>query len=268
MLGQASSPGSKGSEIARELDANDVSLLATLKKLAQASYVNDDGEPRQLQLLPPLTRDELEKLRSSLPCPLPSEVEEALLFSRGLENVEHTDGQVDLSGLSIQGQWLEDFAPHAVAIASDGCGNSWSLDLGPDSSHWGPVYYFCHDPPVIVYQFAHAEELLNELQRPPSDSDLGALIRHWADRIYAKDPMAQPYSQAIEGDEQLRKFAQPLGPGFHFIDLRHPKPGDGFNWGRFGPSTRVLRHAHLPLVAVEIPPKSRARSLWQRLWGK
>lgn len=235
-----------------------MSLLETLKRLAQTSF----------ELLPGLTPEEMEELRKSLPCPLPPEVEETLRYSRGLDNVEHTDGRVDLSGLSIEGQWLEDFAPHAVALAGDGCGNSWSLDLGPESQTWGPVYFFCHDPPVIVYQFATAEDFLNELPRRPSDSDLGAILREWTGRIYAKDPQALSHDQAMEGDELLRSFAQPLGPGFHFIDLRRPKPGDGFNWGRFGPNTRILRHASLPLVAVEIPVKSKSRSLWQRLTGR
>jgi hypothetical protein len=243
-------------------------LLETLKRLEKSAYTNDDGEQRAFKLLPPLSHAELKQLRKQLPCEIPAEVEEALLFSRGVQNVEHTDGSVDLSGLSVSGQWLEDFAPHAVAIASDGQGNSWSIDLSPDSKVWGPVYFFCHDPPVIVYQFAHADELLQQLQRPPAQSDLGAALEAWTHRIYRENPDVLSYAQALQGDDELKHFAQPLSAEWEFVDLRGAQPGSGFSWGRYGPETKVLRHSRLPIVAVEIPGRpSSGTPWWKKVFG-
>lgn len=243
-------------------------LLETLKRLENASYINDDGEQRRLKLLPPLSHAELKKLRKLLPCEIPMDVEEALLFSRGLDNVEHTEGTVDLSGLSIMGQWLEDFAPHAVAIASDGCGNSWSIDLGPDSKTWGPVYFFCHDPPVIVYQFADVNEFLQQMERVPSQSDLGEALQTWTQRVYRDNPNVLTYAQALEGDDELKHFAQPLTAEWEFIDLRRASAGDGFSWGRYGPDTKVMRHSRLPIVALEIPGKHvPGPPWWKKVFG-
>lgn len=169
--------------------------------------------------------------------------------------MEHADGTVDLSGLSISGQWLEDFAPNAVALAADGCGNSWSVDLGPESRTWGPVYYFCHDPPVIVYQFPSAAELLQELHRPPSQSDLGDILRDWSHRIYRMDALVVAHEEAIRRDRDPAEFATTLGAGFHYVDLRN----------RFGPETQILRHSRLPLVAVRIPAKE--TPWWRSIFG-
>ena len=35
-------------------------------------------------------------------------------------------------------------------------------------------------------------------------------------------------------DVDLRAFAKSVGPTYEFVDLRSPKLGDGFSWGRYG----------------------------------
>lgn len=232
-----------------------MSILKELQRLAGLTYTNDDGEPRQLKLKPPLAEQEWKVLRGQLPCPIPADVEEALGFSRGLDNAEHVSEGVDLSGLSISGQYLEEFAPHALAIADDGCGNSWSLDLQPHSKGWGPVFFFCHDPPVLIYQFASVLEFLQQLERTPQQSELGQACHNWRHRIWRDNPLVADHAWALGADAEMAIWAKELGPGWEFVDLRQPKPGDGVSWGRYGPDTELRRHPAVCIVAIRKPEK-------------
>lgn len=237
-----------------------------LRWLDGKSYTNDDGEPRHLRLLPPLTAAQIDQLAAGLPCPLPDDIRRALLFSAGLSGTEHVDDRVDLSGLSQSGQWLEQFSPHAVSIACDGCGNSWSLDLWPQSREWGPVFYISHDPPVVVFQCATVEKFLEQLVRQPKESDLGAPLQAWVDRIWGQNPGLLTPAQAAHKDPVLAAFAAELGEPWEFVDLRQPALGDGFSWGRYGPDTQLKRHPEERIVAMKRPP---ARpSLWSRLFKR
>ena len=63
--------------------------------------------------------------------------------------------------------------PYGLPIAADGYGNFWVVDLHPHTVHWGPIYFACHDPPVILYQADALEQFLAELFRmfkPPHQS--------------------------------------------------------------------------------------------------
>jgi hypothetical protein len=60
---------------------------------------------------------------------------------------------------------LEDVFPHAKEIAVDGCGNSWILDLTNDSKAFEPIFFPCHDPPVIVYQTDSLLHFVREVVR-------------------------------------------------------------------------------------------------------
>ena len=72
------------------------------------------------------------------------------------------------------------------------------------------------------------------------------------------------YAQCIDSeDEDLVAFAQSLGNDFLICDLRNPRVGDGFSWGRYGPRTVLKRFGDKRIFAYQIRP-----SLWQRLFGK
>ena len=124
-----------------------------------------------LKLLPPLGAAELAGLETRIPCPLPAEARELLAYSRGFENgpVE----SVEFSGLIDFG--MEEIFPCPIPIAHDGFGNYWVVDLTSGSRAWAPIYYFCHDPAVIVFQSASLAEFIEELLKlgnPPYKSAL------------------------------------------------------------------------------------------------
>ena len=162
--------------------------------------------------------------------------------------------EIDLTGRSFS-VGLEDLFPAGLPIAGDGSGNFWVLDLTPDAAWPVPVFFLCHDPPVLLYQSADLESFLSE---PSLDKD--ALFTVWR-----ANPGTLDHAAALAGDEELRAFAAQLDERFVFVDLRAPASGDGFAWGRYGPSTELRRHGCARLFACAEPaPKPRRRLFGRR----
>ena len=133
-----------------------MTLASTLRSLHGRRLRDEDGKEHVLELLPPADEGDLARLTAGLPGRLPDDVREALLVSKGLAG-----GPLEsFSLLDLEGFGLDEVFPHAYSIAHDGFGNFWVLDLLPDTVSWGPVFYACHDPPVIAWQAETIERFL------------------------------------------------------------------------------------------------------------
>src|SRR6266540_4177045 len=131
-------------------------LADTLEQLRGLELRDEDGAVEILELLPPATDAEVSALEARLPAALPADIRAALSVSIGLVN-----GPLEsFTLLGLNGFGLEEVFPSAHSIAGDGYGNFWVVDLHPDSRSWSPVWYACHDPPVIVYQASTVEQFL------------------------------------------------------------------------------------------------------------
>lgn len=223
--------------------------------------VNEDGEVEYLKLLPPLGAEELAGLETRIPCPLPAEVRELLMYSRGFENgpVE----SVDFSGLTDFG--MAEVFPRPIPIAHDGFGNYWVVDLTSGSRAWAPIFYVCHDPAVIAFQSASLAEFIEELLKlgnPPYKSALDEVHETAAFAIWNDLPGMRAAGEFHNAeDAALREFAAALDGDWLVADLRNAAVGDGFPWGRFGPRTANRRMAEEPVFAIQ------RKSLWKRLIG-
>ena len=83
--------------------------------------------------------------------------------------------------------------------------------------------------------------------------------------IWKHNLFAMPRSQALaSSDADLALFASSLSDDFEFIDLRNPKPGDGFSWGRYGPRTVIKRHGTKALFAYQ---RQEQKGWLSRLFG-
>ena len=60
-------------------------IIEFLKQTEGTVSVDKTGKLKALKLLPSLTHQELVSFETTLPCPLPEEMRELLLFSRGIE---------------------------------------------------------------------------------------------------------------------------------------------------------------------------------------
>jgi hypothetical protein len=222
--------------------------IEILKRAMRTERFDEDGDPIQLALLPPMTDGELEQLRARLPCVLPEHIVQLLKFCRGFDG--SPAHPVDLAGeLAYE---HEEIFPHGLPIAGDGYGNFWVVDLNANSVDFGPIYFACHDPPVIALQSISLASFLADLLI--SDSEDGSVIDFVHEQatftIWKADPLARTRAEAVRsGDAELKAFSDRLPERFLIADLRGADIGEGFSWGRFGSDTRILRLGALPIFA-------------------
>ena len=221
-------------------------------------------EPLKLGLS--LSLGEMDALERTLPCPIPPDVRDLLQSTRGYSN-----GPIELSFAGVAGGFgLDEVFPHPHAIAHDGAGNFWVVDLLPHSTGWSPIYYACHDPPVIVYQSDTLEHFVDEWLRlvtPPYASALREMHDDIVHRIWRDHPGAVPATSLRDShDPELRAFAATLSDACSVVDLRAAATGDGFAWGRYGPRTKLFRHGEAPLFAYQRAAKPKFS--WRKLLGR
>lgn len=240
-------------------------LVDALRSLAGLRLRDEDGEAHVLELLPPATEAEMQRLEAGLPAPLPDEIRAALRLTTGLAH-----GPLEsFSLLDLEGFGLEEAFPHAYSIAHDGYGNYWILDLRPEPGPWGPVFYACHDPPVIAYQAETIEAFLRDmvaLWQPGRRSPVDRMHEEDVHRIWRDhDSLLAPGDAVTSADPGLAAFAATLPPEARIADMRQAQPGQGFAWGRFGPRTEIRRAGGERLWAL-IPPEQKP-GLLRRLFG-
>ena len=243
-----------------------MTLADTLRSLEGLELTDEDGGKETIALLPPVSAAELDALERRLPAPLPAEIRDALRLTKGLAN-----GPLEsFSLLDLEGFGMEEAFPHAYSIAHDGFGNYWVIDLLSNSTSWGPIYYACHDPPVIVYQAAGVEQFLRDaiaMWQPGPRSPVDIVHEDATARIWEKNPLARPRDEVLTAnDPALRSFAESLPARALIADLRAATVGDGFSWGAFGPRTTIVRWDIEPVWAMTPPEKK--PGLLRRLFGR
>jgi cell wall assembly regulator SMI1 len=243
-----------------------MSLASTLRSLQGRRLRDEHGKEHVVELLPPADEAELTRLAASLPGPLPADVREALLVSKGLAK-----GPLEsFSLVDLEGFGLEEAFPSAYSIAHDGSGNYWVLDLLPGAASWGPVFYACHDPPVIAWQAENVERFLIDviaMWEPGARSPVNLVHQDVVHRIWREPEGVRPVAEVgSSADPLLAEFAASLPDSALVADLRQASAGDGFPWGRFGPRTEIRRAGRAHVWAL-IPPE-RKPGFWRRLFGK
>ena len=240
--------------------------VEAIRRAQEASLVDEDGDPVVLELAAPLSDSELEGLATEVGAPLPSELRAVLEYTAGIED-SALDG-IDFTGRSMSFEDRDVF-PLGLPIAADGFGNFWVLDLGPDETETAAVFFACHDPPIVLFQSSTLAEFLGEtfrMQKPPHSSLVADVHDDLLFNVWGTNPGTIDHAAALASDEQLSAFAAQLDDRFTFVDLRDPRVGMGFSWGRHGPRTEVRRHGLERLFAYA-PPEKKAGVL-SRLLGR
>jgi hypothetical protein len=242
-----------------------MSIISLLQEFDGREIGEDDhAEPIIGKLLPGLNQAEFKQLESIIPCRIPAHIFDLLSMTRG---VEPALDLMDFSGLSLQSYApLKDIFPTALVVAGDGLGNFWLVDLNEKSRDWGPVFFVCQKPAVVVWQAKTFEEFLSQIIAFASFEDGSAInlvYDNFAHRVAAENPNLISAEQAYHpGDPDFGLFVQSLKKGYQFIDLRNAKVGDGFSWKRWGDKTELLRNGNLRLFAYRKVP-----NFFQKLIG-
>ena len=144
------------------------------------------------------------------------------------------------------------------------------LDLLPGSTDWGPVFYACHDPPVIAYQAPSIEAFLRDVVAMPVDdprSPIDEVHERVVNRIWSENPgLRSPEEALASRDPALREFAATLPGDAMIADMRNARRGDGFSWGRHGPRTEIRRFGTERIWAIHRPPQK--PGIFSRLFGR
>ncbi len=214
--------------------------------------MNEDGIHSEFKLLPPLSDQELATLSSNVPCPIPADILGVLKFARGFDGTWL--GEVSFAG-QPEAFGLDWIFPHLLELARDGLGNSWVMDLTEDSVSWGPIFFACHDAPVIVFQTDNLLHFVQEVIRDgnkPWQSEINDVWDSLSDVIWAENPGVLSFAHCVQSsDPEIRTFAESLDETWQIIDLRNPVLGDGFSWGRYGPKTVVKRFGSRRIFAYQ-----------------
>lgn len=232
-----------------------------LRAAAASRLVDEDGSPVDLDLLPGLTEAEIAVVQAQYPVPLPAELVRLMSFTRGAGGLL----ELDLTGEphSIE---ISDLLPAGHPIAADGYGNFWLLDLTPDTTDVAPVFFACHDAPVLLYQApdlaTFVDEALKTLE-PPHRSQVDDVHEDRLYDVWRSQPGAVPQPVAVASqDAALREFAESLDSDWTIVDLRQRQVGMGVAWGSHGPGTRLARHGWERIFAYA--PDPRGRRSWRR----
>lgn len=240
-----------------------MSLVEILRDAKSRPLVSEDGEPVRMELFAGLEDRDIDRFAAGLPCPLPGEIRELLRFSRGFSGL--AADPVDFTGGDHLFEMPEVF-PHALPIAADGYGNYWVVDLFPDSESWGPIYFACHDPAVVLLQSPTLEHFLTELVRMETSPYRSLVDDVHEDRLFEvwrRNPGVREQVECLSStDPVIAGFARELDDSFQLIDLRDAGIGFGFSWGRYGPRTVVRRYGALPVFAYQ------KKGLLRRLLGR
>lgn len=217
--------------------------------------VDEDGDPVELGVAPGLSEDEIDALAAERGVKLPSELRDTLAYTSELEGPLE---RIDLTGRS-GGAEAEEVFPSGWPIAEDGFGNHWLIDITPAEPNVAPVFFVCHDPPVVLFQSPSLAHFLHEAFRmliPPHESLVDDVHEDRLFNVWGTNPGVIEHATAVaSGDADLRMFATELGERFLIVDLRSPEIGMGFSWGRFGPSSELRRHGDVRLFAYTKPQK-------------
>lgn len=242
-----------------------MTAIEHIKAAQAAKLVDEDGKPVTIALAPALTGTEIDNLEARVEQHLPEELRTLLSFCSGIDGC--LDG-IDFTGADMMFELREVF-PHGLPIARDGFGNFWVLDLTPHTTAVAPVFFACHDAPVVLFQSPDIATFIAEVFRknaPPYKSLVDDVPSDRLFNVWRKNPgvVDQP-SAAVSSDAVLRSFAMELPVHFQIVDLRNVSPGMGFSWGRYGPSTEVRRHGYERIYGYAKPPKT---GLFAKLFGR
>lgn len=229
--------------------------LEAIGRAQATGLVNEDGDKVEFELAPALPQADIELLADEIGVPLPRELRALLERTAGIDGGPLET--IDFTGRSLSFGAPETF-PSGLPIAGDGFGNFWIIDLTSDDVETAPVFFACHDAPVILYQSPDIGDFLHEAFRmlvPPHASAVDDVHEDRRFNVWRDNPGTLEHSAALAGDESLSAFAAELDDRFTFVDLRSPPVGMGFSWGRYGPRTELRRHGNERLFAYAPPEK-------------
>lgn len=133
--------------------------------------INEDGERYEITLLPGLNSEQISAFEKKIGFTLAPDIRELLEYTNGFEDGPLVAVDFTSSSDYVSVGEQSEFGWMTVGFAADGYGNRWGYVLNKDSRDLGPIYYFCHDAPIFLYQsrsFSHrnVQDVQPTIQEP------------------------------------------------------------------------------------------------------
>jgi len=217
-----------------------MTALERIKAAETRKFVDAFGDESEISLTPGVDKSRLQEIEGRLGAKLPEELREVLMYCGELEGLGM---EIDFTGEKMMfGQ--EDVFQHGHPILGDGFGNFWVVDVTPENTSEAPVFFACHDAPVILFQSDSLSDFLGEVFKRGEEqaSLLDAVSDDRLFKVWKKNPGLIKREEVIGSDDPvLSGFVESVPEHFHIVDLRKAQPGMGFSWGRYGPDTEIRR---------------------------
>jgi hypothetical protein len=176
--------------------------LEILRQAKADTLIDEDGQIVTLELPPGLPQTDLDDFAREVPCHIPPEVAELVGVCRGFYG---TIEQVDFTGRDLLFEF-EPALPNGLPIAADGYGNFWVVDLHPHTAKWGPIYFVCHDAPVILYQADSLVQFLSEqfrMFRPPHKNFVDDVHEDRLAHVWQTNPGVLSHEKCLRSDDPI-----------------------------------------------------------------
>jgi hypothetical protein len=241
-----------------------MTALEQLNLIKDERYVTEDGEEFGITLKAGLSDQQIDQLAARLPgSRIPPDIRQLLKHTSGF----FFPGLDDICFDGVDRFGFENVFPVSVELAGDGAGNFWIIDIN-NKGEWGPVFFVCHDPAVVVKQSENLAEFLeqvDELGKKPEQATLSVFLERTTTRIFMQEDGFMDIAAARSSEDRvLREFATGLPDTFIIADLRHEPIQTGFFWGKYGPEIdNALRHDEELLWGFEVKA---AKKPWWKFW--
>lgn len=243
-----------------------MSPLSQLQAIAQNKYLDEDDREFGIELLEPLSKEQINAFAQQCPTQsIPADIRELLGYASGF-----LFPPLDQIAFDCVNQFgMDQIFPCSIQLAGDGFGNFWILDISPDGN-WGSVFYACHDPAVIVLHSTDLTQFVrhvDEFGKDKTNAHLNIIHEKTAFSIWQNDNGFIEYNAACSSsDNILKEFASSFPSNYVFADLRDKPLSSGFAWGKFLSSIeKTVRHSSELLWAFE---KSSKKNFFQKLFSK
>lgn len=219
-----------------------------------APWLDADGNPSSVRLLPGLQPDVIRSLETTYPGILTLRMKVLLGTCCGLAGTEL--GAIDFTGCWFDEEPYTVFRP-ALTLAIDDAERRWIAEVGNHDLP-GPVWCVFSEPEVALYVSDDLATFVETVHEHTCKGKMRTWLRGlddqartvWSQRL----ALAMRPHEAFQSDRAIRGWQLGLPFNAYVYDLRAPRAARGWPYGVAGPSGRLYRCERLPVFAVAGSP--------------
>lgn len=213
-----------------------------------AIHIASDGQECTVQLSYGMDEKRIRQFKEQAPwLVLSHEYWDLLHFCQSL----HFDNFYELRFDGSEVLTDDQIFPRGLVLMDDGNGNFWIMDVD-SAGNPGKIFYWCHDPSVIMLQANSLKEFLVQIKEhieKGKDSFFHRLNYEFTLNQWKSNERLLSRKQSRKlNDVEVSRFFERLPDKYVVADLREASPGDGVSLKGLDPDNHTARrydHLHL-----------------------